>query len=133
MAPDTQQNIFYTVYFLILHNWQPMFYFSGLIVSFGWSYWKPSRGKILFLLGFALLLFAFEYSKHIEDPLVEQTRNSLITERQNYKVERVIHLALSRAIPIGLPILGWSIIGVGSWHELTSRRKRYNDQEDRRS
>ncbi|MEI6326593.1 MAG: hypothetical protein WCO78_00555 [Candidatus Roizmanbacteria bacterium] len=129
MAPDTQQNIFYTVYFLLLHNWQPMFYFCGLLSSFAWSYMKPSRGKILLLLGFALLLFSFEYSKHIEDPLVEQTRNSLITERQNQKVERVIHLALSRAIPVGLPILGWIVIGSGTWMELTRHKKRYNDRE----
>ena len=87
----------------------------------------PTRGKILLLGGFALLLFSFEYSKHIEDSLVEQTRNSLITERQSARVERVIHLVLSRAIPIGGPIIGWVIVASGTVMEWRPAKKRYTD------
>lgn len=110
MSPDTQQNILYTTYFLLLHNWQPLLYFGGLLLSFFMGFLHPTRGKILLIGGFALLLFTFEYTKHIQDALVEQTRNSLITERQSARIERAIHLALNRAIPIGFPILGWMAV-----------------------
>jgi hypothetical protein len=126
MSPDTQQNILYTVYFLLLHNWQPILYFGGLILSFLAGFVRPTRGKILLIGGFALLLFTFEYTKHIQDALVEQTKNSLITERQSARIERAIHLALNRAIPIGFPILGWIAVIGGSISELTPHKKRYN-------
>ncbi|MEI7652655.1 MAG: hypothetical protein WCJ70_00045 [bacterium] len=127
MSPDTQQNFLYTIYFLLLHNWQPMLYFGGLCWYFFRAFMHPTRGKILLLGGFALLLFSFEYSKHIEDSLVEQTRNSLITERQSARVERVIHLVLSRAIPIGGPIIGWVIVASGTVMEWRPAKKRYTD------
>ncbi len=129
MSPDTQQNILYTIYFLLLHNWQPILYFGGLCWYFFRGFMRPTRGKILLLGGFALLLFSFEYTKHIQDSLLEQTRNSLITERQSARVERVIHLALNRAIPWGAPLVGWALVGVGGVMELTGRKKDYNDHK----
>lgn len=125
MSPDTQQNALYTLYFLILHNWQPVLYLGGLMWYFLKAYLSPTRGKILLIGGFALLLFSFEYSKHIQDSLVEQTRNSLITERQSVRVERVIHLTLNRAIPIGGPILGWIVVVSGMIMEWHPFKKKY--------
>lgn len=115
MAPDTQQNLIYTIYFIILHNSLPILYSIGIIVSLLLAFFKPTRSAILMMLGFIILLFAFEYSKHIIEPLKEQTKNSLITVRQSYRIERTIHIVIARLIPLGLPILGWLMVLIGSW------------------
>lgn len=114
MAPDTAQNVVYTIYFMLLHNFWALLYFAGILIGIGLSFWKPSRSFILIMLGFMTLLFAFEYTKHILEPLKEQTTNSLVTVRESPRIERVVHLVTARFIPIGLPILGWMMVISGS-------------------
>ena len=110
MAPDTQQNILYTVYFILLHNFEAIFYSFGIIVVTFWILYKPTRAKFLIFWGFVILLFAFEYKKHIVESLTEQTMNSLITERRSYRIERFVEVTLSKLVPLVLPLLGWSLI-----------------------
>ncbi|HRN71150.1 MAG TPA: hypothetical protein PLS49_08280 [Candidatus Woesebacteria bacterium] len=113
IAPDTQQNLLYTIYFMILHNYEAMFYLAGSVVMALWMLYRPSRAKFLIFLGFAILLFAFQYTKHIVDPLLEQTTNSLITERESWRIERYLTLLLGRVVPLFLPIVGWALIIAG--------------------
>lgn len=113
IAPDTQQNIIYTVFFILTHNFEAILYSLGIVVMMLWMLYKPSRAKFLVFLGFIVLLFAFEYKKHIVEGLVEQTRNSLITERQSWRLERYLSIILEKLVPLVLPLFGWFLIITG--------------------
>ncbi|OGK22966.1 hypothetical protein A2954_03905 [Candidatus Roizmanbacteria bacterium RIFCSPLOWO2_01_FULL_37_12] len=113
MSPDLKQNIFYTVFFIFLHNFSAIFYFTGIIISAFSLLIKPTRWKTLLLFGFIILLFAFEYKKHIVEPLKQQTINSLITVRQHYKTERAVNFVLVKVLPIFLPLSGWALVFIG--------------------
>ena len=113
IAPDTQQNIFYTLYFIILHNFEAILYSIGIVISLLLALYRPTRGKILAMWGFIILLFAFEYDKHIAESLTQQTLNSLITERQSLRIEYYITKILTKAVPFALPVLGWLLVVVG--------------------
>lgn len=113
MSPDLKQNIFYTVFFIVLHNFSALLYFTGIIISAILLVIKPTRWKTFLLFGFIILLFAFEYKKHIVEPLKQQTLNSLITVRQHYKTERAVNIFLTKALPLLLPLSGWSLIVMG--------------------
>lgn len=110
IAPDTRQNILYTIYFIIIHNYEAIFYALGIILVTLWALYKPSRGKILMMWGCIILLFAFEYEKHILEPLRQQTLGSLVTERQSLRIEYVVNKFFTKAVPLGLPILGWMLV-----------------------
>lgn len=110
ITPDLQQNIFVTFYLTIAHNYVAIFYFLGLIIVTMWAFYKPSRPLILAIAGFALLLFIFEYNKHLAIEFKNQTYNALITEKQHYKAERIINFFFNTVLPICTPILGWLLL-----------------------
>lgn len=113
IAPDTLQNIKVMIDLIFLHNFAALMYALGIFVSLIISIYKPSRAVIFMLLGFILLLFAFEYSKHIVGPLTDQTLGSLITLRQSPTTERIVRIFLTKIIPLVLPIIGWILIILG--------------------
>lgn len=113
MSPDTQQNILYTTYFILLHNFEAVLYSCGTIFSSIWILIKPTRAKFLIMWGFIFLLFAFEYKKHIVEGLTDQTINSLVTVRQSYRIERYVTVTLNKLVPFGLPLAGWTLIIAG--------------------
>lgn len=115
MNPDLQQNLFITLYLVILHNFFALIYIAGLIVSTAYSLYRPSRKATLFMIGFALLLFSFEYSKHIVEGLKEQTVNSLITETPRYHLERLITVTISKLLPLFLNIGGGLSLIIASY------------------
>ncbi|OGK08386.1 hypothetical protein A2767_06380 [Candidatus Roizmanbacteria bacterium RIFCSPHIGHO2_01_FULL_35_10] len=124
MSPDLKQNIFYTVFFIFLHNFSAIFYFTGIVISAILLLIKPTRWKALLLFGFIILLFAFEYKKHIVEPLKQQTLNSLITVRQHYKTERVVNIFLTKALPLLLPLSGWSLVVMGFLMMFRGKKKK---------
>lgn len=126
MSPDLKQNIFYTVFFIFLHNFSAIFYFTGIIISGLLLLIKPARWKVFLLFGFIILLFAFEYNKHIVEPLKEQTLNSLITVRQHFKVYRIVNIILTKALPRLLPLSGWSLLLAGFFLLLKNNKKYKN-------
>lgn len=110
MSPDLTQNIFVTVYLLFTHNYIAFAYFLGMLIGIGLSVWRPSRFSIFIFFGFAILLFSFEYDKHIISGLRDQTLGSLITVKQHYKVQRIVTLVITEILPILFYILGWGMI-----------------------
>ncbi|MCX6730476.1 MAG: hypothetical protein NTZ55_01385, partial [Candidatus Roizmanbacteria bacterium] len=100
LSPDLKQNIFYTVYFTVTHNLPVFIYGIGIVAFALLAIIKPKRSYIFFLLGFIVLLFAFEYQKHILDGLKEQTINALITVQEHNTVRRLINIVLVKAAPI---------------------------------
>ena len=112
MAPDLRQNIIVTLYLLFTHNELAIAYFSGVLLAVWLSISRPSRFATFLLIGFALLLFQYEYDKHIITGLRDQTMTSLITEQPHLRVQRLINLVLSDLLPIGLFTAGWGCIYV---------------------
>ncbi len=106
IAPELKQNIFYMIYFFILHNWQVIVYGTGIIGTSIAALWQPRRSFVLWMIGFSLLLFAFEYDKHFKEPLHDQTIQSLITVREHAKVRRVVSISFNKLIPLGVPMVG---------------------------
>ncbi|OGK37375.1 hypothetical protein A3F03_04285 [Candidatus Roizmanbacteria bacterium RIFCSPHIGHO2_12_FULL_41_11] len=117
VAPDTRQNIYYLIVSLLRHNFFAFVYFAGIIGSLFIAFRKPSRTALLMLIGFAILLFSFEYNKHIVEPLKEQTLNSLITERQSYRIARIVSVFLGKLLPLILPLIGWAMVIIGGYAE----------------
>lgn len=115
ITPDLKQNIILTVYLTIFHNLPVVIYGGGILISALLAIRKPTRSYIFFLLGFILLLFAFEYQKHILDGLKEQTINALITIQEHNKVRRIVNIVLIKALPLLLPLSGWGFVIFGAY------------------
>lgn len=113
LTPDLKQNIFYTVYFTVTHNLPVFIYGFGILVFAILAIVKPRRSFILLLLGCIILLFGFEYEKHILEGLREQTINALITVKEYGFVRRVVNIVLVKLLPLGLPVAGWGLIIFG--------------------
>ena len=107
IAPDLQQNIFVTIYLLFSHNYIPFAYFTGMIIGIILSVYRPSRFATFVLLGFAILLFSYEYDKHIIEGLRQQTIQSLITTQPHYRLQRIIDLTLTELLPVLFYLAGW--------------------------
>lgn len=110
VTPDLQQNILVTIYLLFSHNYIAFAYFIGLIISIVLSIYRPSRFTTFAFLGFAILLFSFEYDKHIIEGFRQQTLNSLITATPHYKVQKLADLVITHLLPILFYITGWLFI-----------------------
>ena|SRR3989344_4656178 len=110
IAPDLKQNIAVTLYLLFTHNYIAIAYFAGMILGIALSVWKPSRFAVFILLGFSILLFSYEYDKHIIAGLREQTIKSLITQSPHYRLQRIVNLFLSDLLPIIFYITGWGML-----------------------
>ncbi len=110
MSPDLQQNVLVTIYLLFSHNYIVFAYFIGLLIGIGLAFYRPSRFATLVLLGFAVLMFSFEYDKHIIDAFRQQTINSLITLQPHYKLQHIINLVISELLPVFFYVLGWLLL-----------------------
>ena len=110
ISPDIGQSMMVTLYLMFSHNYEAIAYFSGMLLGIALSVWKPSRFSIFVLLGFAVLLFSFEYDKHIITGLRNQTLLSLSTAQPHLRFQRLINLFISEFLPIFFYVLGWGMI-----------------------
>jgi hypothetical protein len=124
LPADLRQNIFYTVYFTVTHNLPVFFYGIGILVFAILAILKPKRSYILLLLGFIILLFAFEYQKHILDGLKEQTINALITIQEHNTVRRIVNIVLVKALPLLMPLVGWLLVCGGGYLYWQGKKER---------
>jgi len=102
IGPDIQQAISHTLFLTLLHNAYPIFLFVAIVVGVGYALYKPSRRRILLIVGLSLLLLHFEYGKHIVDPLVQQTQVTLTTVTPRYKFIWLTEKMLTKIIPFFL-------------------------------
>lgn len=113
VGPDIEQAIEHTIGLTLAHNLVPAMLAVAILISLIWALHKPTRAKILSLVGFSLLLFHFEYIKHIMPALHAQTQLTLTTETPNYRFIWIIDKLINRIVPFGLLIGGWVSILVG--------------------
>lgn len=132
ITPDLQQNILVTLYLLFSHNYIVFAYFLGLIISIILAIYRPSRFTTFILLGFAILLFSFEYDKHIILPLRDQTINSLITLTPHYKVQKIVDLLISVVLPVLFYTIGWLFIFLAIINASLDDRKRNKSRNEKR-
>jgi hypothetical protein len=116
VTPELSQNIFVTFYLLFTHNYEAIVYLVGVIFAILLALYRPSRFATLILLGFAVLLFSFEYDKHIIEPLRNQTVASLITLTPHYKLRKMIDLVISVIVPVMLYVVGWASLFVAIFY-----------------
>jgi hypothetical protein len=110
VTPELQQNILVTLYLLFEHNYEAMAYFLGMCLGGFLAFFRPSRFATLVLFGFGILLFSYEYDKHIVEALREQTVKSLITVTPHFRLERYVSLTITTILPVLLFVLGWACI-----------------------
>lgn len=110
VTPDLTQNIIVTIYLLFTHNYIAIAYFVGLVISIALSLYRPSRFTTFAFLGFAILLFSYEYDKHIISGFREQTIKSFITMQPHYKLQKILELIISDFLPVLFYITGWLFI-----------------------
>lgn len=110
VSPDLQQSIFTTLYLLFSHNYEALAYFTGMVIGIILLIKKPSRFATFIMLGFALLLFQFEYDKHIIVAFRDQTIRSLATAQPHYRFQRIIDVIITELLPILFYCLGWFFI-----------------------
>lgn len=105
-----EERIISNVYALFAHNYIAFAYFFGLLLAIGLSIYRPSRFTVFSLLGFAILLFSYEYDKHIIAPFRDQTIRSLSLTESHYKISRLIDLVITNILPILFYVAGWFFI-----------------------
>lgn len=122
LTPDLKQNILYTAYFTVTHNFLAIFYAAGILFAAALSIFRPSRKAVLLLLGFIILLFGYEYNKHILDGLREQTINALITVQEHNKVRRLINAVTVKVLPLLLPVTGWFFVAAAVYLHINTKK-----------
>lgn len=113
--PATAQTaISQTLFWTINHNLPVMTYVFGAVLMVALLLFRPRRVFILFLLGFILLAFNFEYVKHIQDALLEQTQSAVAsTGYQSAKGQKIMDRFFNDVVPFGTYVFGWILIFFG--------------------
>lgn len=107
VTSDLSQNVIVTLYLLFSHNYIAFAYLAGLILSIILSIYRPSRFTTFAFLGFAILLFSFEYDKHLISAFRDQTVKSFITTQPHFKLQRLLELIISEILPVLFYVSGW--------------------------
>lgn len=103
-----------TLFSTVNHNLSVIIYVGAAGLMIVLLIVRPNRKLILFLLGFILLAFNFQYVKHIVDPLAEQTRVAIeSTGYQSAKSRRLMNIVFEDLIPLVTFIGGWTCLVMG--------------------
>ncbi|MBI2641126.1 hypothetical protein HYW87_00840 [Candidatus Roizmanbacteria bacterium] len=113
MSADIEQNAIITIYLLFSHNYVVFSYLAGVVITAFLSIVKPTRFSVIMLLGFLVLLFSFEYDKHMIVPFREQTLKSLITQTPHFRLQKLIDIVIAEILPILFYAIGWILIFLG--------------------
>lgn len=108
---DLTDSIFATIYSTFDHNNLVIAYALAALLSAFLVYLRPNRFHLLLLFGFSILAFNFEYEKHLIAPLRDQTLKALAPDPLSHiRTQRYTEVFLSVLVPIGLYVIGWSLI-----------------------
>jgi hypothetical protein len=113
MTAANQQGLFYLLYWTWLHNYQVIALVFGCLLAIGLMLKTPKRLYLLFFLGFLLLVLQFEYLKHFQEHLEEQTLQTAVINETQSKAKKAIDLFFNRLVPFALYLGGWGLIFIG--------------------
>ncbi len=104
-------NLINTCYSFYSHNWE-LFYFSIFaFLCFVKLILKPSRYYAVMLLGFLLLLFEFEYSKHLIGHVRENVTELILVDPRRISFG-LTNTFFSKLLPVFMQVGGWFLIFV---------------------
>ncbi|MEK7595690.1 MAG: hypothetical protein AAB443_03865 [Patescibacteria group bacterium] len=104
-------NFINTAYSFYSHNWQLVYFGGFALLCFLRLILKPSRYYALLLLGFMLLLFEFEYTKHLI-PHVRENVTELILVGPARRSFGATNTFFSKLLPVIMQFSGWFFIFV---------------------
>ena len=107
------QGIFQLIYFTYLHNQLVIGMLAAALVSLWLLIKKPTRQLVFFFLGFLILIFHFEYQKHIVQDLADQTISTLFLEEGHYRFRWLTKVAIYHGLPLLMWLAGWGSIILG--------------------
>ena len=111
VSAQLQQGLLDLVYFTWLHNAEVLAYFVGILLSLYFLLKNPNRKHVFLLLGFVFLLVEFEYVKHIVQPLLDQTLQTVLqTGASATRFQKITKFLLQKLAPIGMYLFGWGSI-----------------------
>jgi hypothetical protein len=108
--PSFATNLVETIYQLISHNYEVLAYFSVLCLAILYAVKQPTRANVIMVIGLALLVFNFEFEKHISEGLRAQTEQSLTQGASLPKVRSFTKLLFEFIIPVGSYFAGWALL-----------------------
>lgn len=124
----TLDSIINTIYLTFAHNEYAIAFFIGALMSFISLLVKPSRRSTLLLISFTTLLLGFEYEKHIMEPLMEQTLQSLQVDGNSGRSGIFLVRAFQKLLPFGFFIIGWGSLFLAIFAPVfTLKSKRQQD------
>jgi len=103
-------NFFTTLYSFYSHNAPLIFYGLIITILFIKLLIKPTRFTSLLLLGFGILLFNFEYDKHLFAQIKSHWLDLVFPEGTRFTKYNFARVFLEKMLPIVLDIAGWGII-----------------------
>lgn len=113
MTQANQQGLFQLVYWTWLHNYEVIALAFGALLAILLMMKNPKRIYLLFFLGFSLLIFQFEWTKHIAQSLEQQTLQTVIVSDTQTKAKKLIDFTLNRLVPFATYLSGWGLIFMG--------------------
>lgn len=128
MQPSLSVNLIRFLYELFSHNYIAIAYFLSFLIALFYAVRKPTRTSLLLTIAFALLLFNFEYEKHIAEALRDQTQMSLTQGSTSgfRKLRSLVQIFTEFFVPVGIFALGWAFIMwslfIGIWKDQKSDR-----------
>jgi hypothetical protein len=114
-----KEGLFNFVYFTFLHNSEVFGYALASLTALLMLLKKPSRRMVFFFVGFLLLVFHFEYQKHIVAGLAEQTVDTIFIEEGNYRARWLTSVGIYHLLPLLAWIGGWGgvLLGILDWQK----------------
>lgn len=107
-------NLINTSYSFYTHNWQLVYFGGFAFLCFLRLMFKPSRFYVFMLLGFLILLFEFEYTKHLI-PHVRENVTELILVDPARRSFNFANTFFSKLFPIFMQAFGWFLIATSTF------------------
>lgn len=102
-------NLTNTLFSFYSHNWELVYFGGFAFLCFIRIIIKPSRFFALLTLGFLLLTFEFEYTKHLI-PHVRENVTELILVDPTRRSFNLSDTFFSKLLPIFMQMTGWGLI-----------------------
>ncbi|MBQ6450159.1 hypothetical protein IJJ08_04670 [bacterium] len=93
-----------------VHNYEVIGFFVAMLAALYALIVKPTRQRVLFFVGFLLLILHFEYYKHINEGLQDQTLATLFLQEPHYRGRWLTRVFIQHVIPLSLWLTAWGSI-----------------------
>lgn len=110
MNSDLIKNTIVTFYSFYEHNALVFYYGLALLAVITRLFIKPTRYYVLLVLGLILLIFSFEYQKHLIPHFFSHLLDPIIDPNTHARTYQYSSLFLTRVLPILLDFAGWLLI-----------------------